>query len=89
MFSQVPNVQIVSGICWNIQNIESSRYRHRLVDSLELFELFKLFIYFYIEIGLLDLSLRGTNQGWSNVARDVVDGQIVVVSVGLYRLLVN
>ena len=47
-------------------------------------------IYFYIKIGLLDLSQRGKDQSGPNVAGDVVDGQVSVVNrVGLSGLLVN
>ena len=47
-------------------------------------------IYFYIKIGLLDLSQRGKDQSGPNVAGDVVDGQVSIVNrVGLSGLLVN
>ena len=47
MFSKVPDVQIMSGICWNIQNVESSRYRHRLEDSFELFEVDNFYLFLH------------------------------------------
>ena len=49
----------------------------------------EIFIYFYIQIGLLDLSQWCADQSGSNIARDVVDGQVGVVRFRLNGLLVR